>query len=87
MLYYCLQICRILLKLYIQSTEQMCDCEHIRCFLLLVSLLLNTGLGSLRPYNRLLEAAAKSRSRSECAPVFPQAAHQSALRGDAPLLV
>lgn len=71
MLHYCLHICRILLKLHRQSTEQMRDSEHMRCFLLLASLLLNTGLGSVCPYSRLLEAAAKPRSRSECAP-FPQ---------------
>lgn len=71
MLYYCLQICRILLKLYIQSTEQMCDCEHIRCFLLLVSLLLNTGLGSLHPYNRLLEAAVSHAHGQSARPSSP----------------
>ena len=70
MLYHCLKICRILLKLYIQSTEQMWLWAHMpfstSCFTVA-----EHRLGVTASAHRILEAAARSCSRPEYAPVSP----------------
>lgn len=70
MLYHCLKICRILLKLYIQSTEQMWLWAHMpfstSCFTVA-----EHRLGVTASAHRVLEAAARSCSWPEYAPVSP----------------